>query len=348
MGCTNLGLMYAFGAGVTLNLARAAGLYQTACEGGERLACSLRADAERFSRSGRVGDAESERPLSLAIVELPDLGIREVSDASGRIVLTGLLPGIHRLRVERVGYTVLDGELEVPGSGDFVILLYRSLMNDPDALGRIVGRVMEGSIGRGLTDVEITLLRPPQVGTLSDGQGRFEMAGVAPGLVELRFVHLGYAPRTATLIVQPGQSVEILAAMSTQPIELEAIEVTVRSTYLERNGFYDRGIFAAGTQFTREDLAETDPLLVSHIFRRVPGVIVSYESGDARPVSRRSSSFTAGNCELSVYLDGMLMRDWDMDDLRVEWVEAIEVYNGLNTPGQYAREPCGVVLIWTR
>ena len=113
VGCTNLGLMYAFGAGATLNLARAAGLYQTACEGGERLACSLRADAERFSRSGRVGDAESERPLSLAIVELPDLGIREVSDASGRIVLTGLLPGIHRLRVERVGYTVLDGELEV-------------------------------------------------------------------------------------------------------------------------------------------------------------------------------------------------------------------------------------------
>ena len=75
---------------------------------------------------------------------------------------------------------------------------------------------------------------------------------------------------------------------------------------------------------------------------------MSYESGDARPVSRRSTSITGGNCELLVYLDGMLMQEWDMDDIRVEWVEAMEVYNGLNTPAQYARDPCGVVLIWTR
>ena len=68
VGCTNLGLMYAVGAGVTLSVARAAGLYQVACEGGERLACSLRADSERFARFGRVGDAETERPLSQAIV----------------------------------------------------------------------------------------------------------------------------------------------------------------------------------------------------------------------------------------------------------------------------------------
>jgi len=348
VGCTNLGLMYAVGAGVTLSVARAAGLYQVACEGGERLACSLRADSERFARSGRVGDAETERPLSQAIVELPELGVRAVSDELGRLQLTDLLPGIHALRVERLGYTVLEGALEVPGSGHFVILLYRSLLNDPSALGRITGRVMEEGVNRGLSDVEITLLRPPQVGTLSDGQGRFTLTGVVPGLVELRFVHLGYAPRTATLIVQPGESVEIAAEMSTQPIELEAIEVTVRSTYLERNGFYDRKIGASGAQFTRDQLSEIDPLLVSHVFRNVPGVIVSYESGDARPVSRRSTSITGGNCELLVYLDGMLMQEWDMDDIRVEWVEAMEVYNGLNTPAQYARDPCGVVLIWTR
>ena len=153
-----------------------------------------------------------------------------MSDELGRLQLTDLLPGIHALRVERLGYTVLEGALEVPGSGHFVILLYRSLLNDPNALGRITGRVMEEGVNRGLSDVEITLLRPPQVGTLSDGQGRFTLTGVVPGLVELRFVHLGYAPRTATLIVQPGESVEIAAEMSTQPIELEAIEVTVRST----------------------------------------------------------------------------------------------------------------------
>ena len=41
--------------------------------------------AEGFPRSGRVADSETRLPLSGAIVELPELGIRMVSDALGRI-----------------------------------------------------------------------------------------------------------------------------------------------------------------------------------------------------------------------------------------------------------------------
>ena len=44
-----------------------------------------------FPRSGQVADAETRAPLSGAIVELPELGIRVISDELGRVDL-GRLP----------------------------------------------------------------------------------------------------------------------------------------------------------------------------------------------------------------------------------------------------------------
>ena len=65
---------------------------------------------------------------------------------------------------------------------------------------------------------------------MTDGRGRFSLTDLEPGLVQVQFTHLSYAPRMTTLIVHPGRTVEINASMSAQPIELEAIEVTVRSS----------------------------------------------------------------------------------------------------------------------
>ena len=60
--------------------------------------------AEGFPRSGQVADAETRAPLSGAIVELPELGIRVISDELGRVDLGRLPTGRHRLTAERVGY----------------------------------------------------------------------------------------------------------------------------------------------------------------------------------------------------------------------------------------------------
>ena len=356
VGCTNLGLMYEAGAGVTQDSARAVGLYQVACEGGEMLGCGLApveqtrgaAVAERFVKSGRVGDAETGGALSEAIVEVPDLGIRVISDADGRIELGTLPAGRHSLRAERVGYGVVEGELDVPGNADFLILLNRAEVDDPLAPGRINGRIMDEGGNRGLADVDITLLGQTQVRTLSNRQGRFNLRDLQPGLAELRFTRLGYAPRTATLIVQPGSTVDLSATMFTQPIELEAIEVTVRSSYLERNGFYRRARRSWGRQFTRKDLDTIDPMFVSDLLWRVPGVTVRFGSS-VQAVSRRSSGVGRGPCVLSVYVDGVPMFDSHLDWIQPEGLEAVEVYRGLNTPIEYRFfNSCGVVLLWTR
>ena len=59
--------------------------------------------AAGFLRSGQVADRETRTPLSGAIVELPELGIRVVSDELGRVDLGRLPTGRHRLTAERVG-----------------------------------------------------------------------------------------------------------------------------------------------------------------------------------------------------------------------------------------------------
>ena len=307
-----------------------------------------------FPRSGQVADAETRVALSGAIVELPELGIRVISDELGRVDLGRLPAGRHRLTAERVGYDgIILGELPVPWNEDFLILLDRDPTYDPQAPGRIAGRVIEeGRKNRGVSNVEVTVLSPARAGTVTDGRGRFNLTDLEPGLVQVQFTHLSYAPRTTTLIVQAGRTVEINASISARAIELEAIEVTVRSRFLERNGFYRRLERGFGKQFTQKDLEAIDPMYVSDLIWRVPGVRVRRSNlGPTVAVSGRGVSFSGGGCVLPVYVDGFRVYDAHLDEYRPEWIDAMEVYHGIaGTPIEYGGilNSCGVVLLWTR
>ena len=360
VGCTNLGLMYETGAGVTQDIARANGLYQVACEGGELLGCAGlggveqtggATPAERFAKSGRVGDPESGELLGETIVEVPELGIRVISDALGRIELTDLPRGRYSLLAEHAGYDVTGGELEVPGDPEFFVFMSRADLDDPRAPGRVSGRVTEDGRNRALSNVDIMVQGRTQMRTLSNWSGRFNLTDLQPGLTEIRFTRLGYAPRTATLIVQPGRTVELSATMFTEPIELDPIEVTVRSRFLEQSGFYRRAERGRGRQFTRDNLDAIDPYLVSDVLRRVPGIATTFDALDPNRVyaaSRRSRSITLGPCTLSVFIDDVRMFDPDLNQLHPDQIEAMEVYLGVGTPLRYSRDSCGAVLIWTR
>ncbi len=64
------------------------------------------------------------------------------------------------------------------------------------------------------------------------------------------------------------------------------------------------------------------------------------------PVQRDSRA-----CLMDLYVDGVLYERGIIDDLISDWIEAIEVYNGISEiPAQYNRTDavCGVILVWTR
>jgi hypothetical protein len=377
VGCTNLGLLYEAGEGVPQDQARANGLYQIACEGGELLACDLVAqfvDSLRrsgpetlYTKVGRVGDAVTGEPLSDAIIEIPQLSVRAISDAQGRLQLPGLRAGSYLVTAQRAGYQLLNSEIEVPGNREFFVLLDKAEDVDPRAPGTLMGRVSEYG-DRDLADVEVTVLGQPRARTLTNGSGRFTLRGVEPGLVEVRFARIGYAPRTATAIVHPERTTSISTELTTEPIELEPIEVTVRSRALEQSGFFDRMASGFGRQFTTEDIMEVEPTEFAEVLRgRVPGVRITYgmfgvapqtNPGDPPALGPTSSnqavavarSTTGVPCVLSVWIDGVLDRSGiDINQIDPLQVEAVEVYTGIETPAQYSRgDRCGVILVWTR
>jgi len=366
LGCFNLGSSYELGEGVPQDVVTAVASFQRACEAGltigcEKLPTAARAQAEPVDSSvvatfGRVADGETEEPIANAIVDMPDLGIRLVSDRDGRVDLPDLPVGRHLIRAEAAGYAVTEGELRVPGEADFLVLLEHALVSDPNAPGQIVGRVTDEAGQAGLSDVDIAVVNRLTGRTISNQQGRFNLDGITPGLAEIRFQRLGYEPRTEAIIVQPGTTIDVLAKMSTQPIPLEPIQVVaVRSPYLERNGFYERTVRTWGTQFGPAEIQALMPETLSDLMYRVPAVEV--EGGRnvgqvARVVSRRRTGATDGPCVLDIYQDGVRMENYNFDEIPPMQVEALEVYQGLDVPIQYQRRSsesgCGIVLIWTK
>ena len=363
VGCTNIGLLLLSGIGVSRDSVSAAGFFRVACEGGEQLGCGFlgamnqtaeAVSAGRHAKVGRVGDVGTNRALSEALVELPALGVRVISDANGSFVMSDVPEGRHAIRAERLGYEPLVGFLEVPGDPNVILLMTPAEITDPSASGQVVGRVLEGG-GRALTDVDVGVVDQERARTLTNQQGRFTIRDVAPGLVVVRFARLGYAPRSATLVVQPGRTAEISVALVVEPIELEPVEVSIRSLDLERDGFYARAAQGWGTHFAPGDIERIQPITVGDLFRgRVPGVRVAQVYDQSwgsvtRLFSRRGSGFTSGSCVLPVYLDGILMSDNDVDRIPAEAVVAAEVFQGSNAPIQYRGwSNCGAVLLWTR
>jgi hypothetical protein len=353
-GCTNLGLLYESGTDVPRDRERAASLYRTACDAGTPLGCDLLQALEQtpvaagrgFSKVGRVEDADSGEPVREAIVELLDLGVRAISDAAGRVDLGRLAEGSYPLTAQAFGYELVAGTLEVPGNAEFVVRMPRAAYDDPTRPGRIVGRVLTAAGDQGLPNVEV-VAGDGAARTLSNAQGTFVLENLA-GFVEIRFASIGYAPAAARVVVQPGGTVDVTARLSTEAIELEAIDVTVRSNFLERAGFSSRAQQGWGTLYGPEDIARIGPMWTSDLVRRVPGVMVTMGRGGIMyAVSRRRTSFALGPCRLPVYVDGIPAFDPDLDALPPDWIDAMEIYSGVSTPIQYGGG-CGVILIWTK
>jgi hypothetical protein len=366
--CANLGRMYENGVGVPQDLARARSRYRVACQGGDSRGCDLLAtlavthpelEDSLFSKVVTVTDAETSQTLAETLVELPALGIRETTDADGRLSLDDLPEGRFQLRAERLGYQAVQGTLSVPGSQEVLVQLDPLEMADAGAPGRIRGQVL-GEQDEPLALVQVTLVGPDGedlLQALTDDEGRFVLENVPPGMVGVRFARLGYAPRMATLVMQPDATAEIAAAMANEIIELDPIEVTAnarsieleQSAYLQRNGFYDRATRGFGGQFSRQMIEERNPQLVSDLAVKAPSVRLRYSLDPHVVVAENPRAVGRRSCPLDVYIDGVRTDNPNLNQIDPDRLEGFELYAGNDTPVRYRRAGgCGAVLLWTR
>jgi hypothetical protein len=155
---------------------------------------------------GVILDADSGMPVPFAAVEEPRSGRRTVSDAQGRFLLPGLVPGDLELVASGMGYRAARAQLGVPAAG----AIRRAIHLRPEAvrMAPLVVRGMEPRLSRDELGEAVTAGPTLQAGAIHRGP----VTGVA------RRSGVSRSPFAADLRIQGGAVGEHLVRLDGVPV----------------------------------------------------------------------------------------------------------------------------------
>lgn len=189
------------------------------------------------------------------------------------------------------------------------------------------------------------------IGGVTDQNGVLRMAGLEVGAREVEARFLGFAPQRAVVVLQPEKVSEVAFDLAMQPIELAAVRVRTRRSILQINGFFNRRDSSFGTFMTRQEIEAMRPRFLSDVLRRVAGISLTNSAHGGSSSARIRGSKVLGSCPIQYYLDGTMTAMFNIDEVRPEDVEGLEIYRGAATiPPNFNKGSamCGVIVIWTR
>jgi len=208
-----------------------------------------------------------------------------------------------------------------------------------------------------ITTAAVTVAgRPAAVET--DRWGRYILTGVPAGAKEFQVRRMGYEPLEYFVTVKPGLTTQVDIGLVPDPVEMEPlVATTVRSSRLERTGFYERQhwgeMLGVGEFLTPEYLERWRPIRMSQLLEQ-------HTMLRPRLVRAGRTSGTFGEC-LQVYLDNINMSNLDDGNANnftlnsvvlPSEVAGVEVYRASTSlPDGLMRfgvGRCALVLIWTR
>ena len=212
--------------------------------------------------------------------------------------------------------------------------------------GRITGTITGVETKQPIQGVRVTLLGT-QLTVTTTPQGRYTIAGVAPGTHRIRASAIGYTPVVIDSIpVAAGQTATADIQLRHQTVELERVVTIGYGTLTKRD------VTGAIGQVSGDQIrAVPTTNAVDAIKGKVPGVDIvatGYSPGDGVRVRIRGQrSLTASNDPLYV-LDGIPMAG-GIGDLSPADIESIEVLKDASATAIYgSRGANGVVLITSR
>ncbi len=242
----------------------------------------------------------------------------------------------------------------------------------------LIARVLDRSTGRPVVNAQV-LLDSAGPTALSDSTGTARIAEVRPGTHALTVSSLGYAARHLQLVFVTGTATRADVQLAPQPLPLAALDVAgaPRERFLGGVGFYERERLGGGTFLSGGALATlavrtnqlVDALRLMKGFRIVPAA-----RGTGWAIINGRGGVLGGACPPAIYLDGIYFAYGPKRDqayapsakqgvprlptgsiinvneiVPLASVAAIEAYpNPAWAPLEYDRNPCGVLLIWTR
>jgi hypothetical protein len=307
-----------------------------------------RADTSRVTVVGVVLDRHTRQALPNAVVQFPVLDLTFLSDTTGRFTLSDFQRGTYRMVVSKPGYTPSEGDFRVERAGTFELLLTATTPSNPTAQSKVIGWVTDKTTTR---PIESAVVSIPSMNLrrMTDRRGWFDLGEIPGGTYQLGVESLGYESLVDSILVRGGEALEVRIPLATEPIELEGITVVAHSRFLESTGFFRRqGKGYNGRQWTAEEIAAEDPVLVEDLVTQVLGVRRGQTWGGRKAIIGR------GGCVLRLFVDGFQMDDFDIDHIDPRNIQALEIWHGneAEMPVEYGSlhipKQCGVILVWLK
>lgn len=322
---------------------------------------------------GHVNDPETLQPVGGAEVSIAwtqievskEIGVRrsprvlrDTTDATGAYRLCGLPNSMQGTLQARRGNAV-TAEIPIALGDEETELFARTLLLSHVDSGAkagnatVAGRVvLEGSPIAAGSRVELV---GTDVVTLTNDKGEFTMTKLPSGTHVLLARHLGFGAQTVGVDLSSREPQSVTIKLPKFVGMMEPVVVTARRTAsLDRVGFNQRRKSGTGYYIGPDQLENMRPNRLTDILTRVPGLHVTYTNGgEIVSSSRGVSSLTGGDC-VQYFVDDMPWQSEEPGDIN-DFVNAneivgVEVYQGVNTPGQYSRggASCTTIVLWTR
>lgn len=185
--------------------------------------------------------------------------------------VTGTLPTLEALLAQQRGPAWQDSLAAVGrllGRPDFGMTVEARGEANRNGGARVHGRILSHETGRPLEGV-LVRIEGTSSSAVTTGSGRFVLRDVPPGERRLVAEMIGYETSEHAIELGPNQAVDAEFRMTTRAIELEPIEVAVRSRFLEGHGFYERRDMSVTGRFITR--AEIELARAGAVFGPAPG-----------------------------------------------------------------------------
>ena len=207
---------------------------------------------------------------------------------------------------------------------------------------RITGTVMTQG-AQPVPDARVTVVGT-NLGAVSGSDGRYAIAGVAPGSYTVRAQRIGYAPQSRAITVVSGEPATADFQLDVVATTLSAIQVQVGYTNQTRASLSE-----AVSTVTAAELADQKVATIEEALHgRVAGVqiVSSGEPGRPAQIIVRGQSFL-GNVTPLYVVDGMYLGE--NTNLDPNDIESIEVLKDAAAAAQYGAQAAnGVIVIKTK
>ncbi len=192
----------------------------------------------------------------------------------------------------------------------------------------------------------------------TDSSGMFRVESLPIGEWHATVRRIGFGESVFDLHVAPGDNAfTVIVDASSET--LKDVSVVDKRTSPRLADFERRKARGEPSAvITREQIVKRNPIVLSQMFRTMPGLQVADEQGQKYPVSARGSvprtGVSLGACPMRIVVDGVMRPPLtNLDDVIPSDVHGVEVYYGpASLPMQLAvfrtDKWCGLVAIWTR